>query len=307
MGLSMNGTGVLIVSDHGGVARSWNDGLSAAGADVRIVRDGAAAIQHHDLLRPDIILIDQVLPGALNGFDTCRSLRSRSDAVIVVVAPEVEAFDEIVALAVGADHFFAADEPDKLVIARLQSLVRRARGLVRVPVGVGVGADAAAATSRCTGGTECSSGSSTTRSAARFTGRSSGRTLTHASARSPDMSSNGQLATWTGPPLVREGADGAAERIVAGDLEIDPVSREVWVAGVPVTLTRIEFDLLTTLAEQPRRVFTREQLMERAWGDAFDGSHVLDTHLSRLRCKVTGAGGERVAHAVRGVGYRLRG
>jgi DNA-binding response OmpR family regulator len=119
--------------------------------------------------------------------------------------------------------------------------------------------------------------------------------------------SNGELATWSGSPLTEQGRDGVAERLVVDDLEVDPISREVWVAGSPVMLTRIEFDLLVTLAEQPRRVFTREQLMQRAWGDAFDGSHVLDTHLSRLRCKVTAAGGRRVAHAVRGVGYRLRG
>jgi DNA-binding response OmpR family regulator len=102
------------------------------------------------------------------------------------------------------------------------------------------------------------------------------------------------------------GVPAADERIVEGDLEIDLVAHEVRVAGATTELTRIEFDLLVTLARQPRRVFTREQLMASAWDEPFDGSHVLDTHLSRLRGKITGAGGERVAHAVRGVGYRLR-
>jgi DNA-binding response OmpR family regulator len=102
------------------------------------------------------------------------------------------------------------------------------------------------------------------------------------------------------------GPDEPEDRLVDGDLEIDLLARTVRVAGQPVDLTRIEFDLLVTLAHNPRRVVTRDQLMESAWDSTFDGSHVLDTHLSRLRCKIAGLGGERVAHAVRGVGFRLR-
>lgn len=94
--------------------------------------------------------------------------------------------------------------------------------------------------------------------------------------------------------------------LVDGDIVIDPVAREVRVAGVATQFTRIEFDLLVTLAGSPRTVFTHEQLLNAAWGSSVDGSHVLDSHLSRLRRKVHDAGGSRVAHAVRGVGYRLR-
>jgi DNA-binding response OmpR family regulator len=307
----MDGVGILLVSAEGGVVRSWNGALSDTGADVRIVNDGAAALQHLDLLTPDVILIDLDLPGTLSGLDSCRAIRSHSDAIVVLVASEMETFDEILALAVGADHFFAAGESERLVIARLESLVRRARGLLRVPTGVAAGLATASSaspstplsTSTCTAGTDCSR----SRSFGRLVGRSAVRGSVQSYPRMNAADRGGQLTTWTGPPIVRDGRDGSVERIVVDDLEIDVDAREVWVAGTPVTLTKIEFDLLVTLAEQPRRVFTREQLMERAWGDPFDGSHVLDTHLSRLRCKVKGAGGERVAHALRGVGYRLRG
>jgi len=295
----MNGISVLLVSGEHGAARSWDGAVRDAGAEVRLVLDGSGALQHLDLLKPDVILIDLDLPGALSGFDTCRSVRSHSDAVVVLVATEAEAFDEVVALAVGADHFFSADEPGKVVVARLQSLVRRARGLVRVPAGVGGDRGGPI----CPGGRDCPPG----RSQGRLAGRIASRPPAFASAVSSPVAHNGHPGAWAGGPSGADGSTGAADRIVAGDLEIDLEAREVLVNGAPVVLTRIEFDLLATLAEQPRRVFTREQLMERAWGDAFDGSHVLDTHLSRLRCKVTSAGGERVGHAVRGVGYRLRG
>ena len=91
-----------------------------------------------------------------------------------------------------------------------------------------------------------------------------------------------------------------------GDLAIDLDAREVAVNGEPTELTRTEFDLLVALARSPRRVLTREQLLEEVWGDWFGSDHVLDVHLSRLRAKVLAAGGERIGHAVRGVGFRLR-
>ncbi|NHB86121.1 winged helix-turn-helix transcriptional regulator [Tessaracoccus sp. HDW20] len=75
--------------------------------------------------------------------------------------------------------------------------------------------------------------------------------------------------------------------------------------GETVDLTRIQFDLLASLAEQPRRVLTREQLVERVWGGWFGTDHHLDVHLSRLRQRINQAGGPRVAHAVRGVGFRF--
>ncbi|MGO1488738.1 MAG: winged helix-turn-helix domain-containing protein, partial [Arachnia sp.] len=72
-----------------------------------------------------------------------------------------------------------------------------------------------------------------------------------------------------------------------------------------VDLTRIQFDLLAALAENPTRVLTREQLVERVWGDWYGNDHHLDVHLSRLRQRITASEGPRVAHAVRGVGFRF--
>ena len=94
--------------------------------------------------------------------------------------------------------------------------------------------------------------------------------------------------------------------LASDDLVIDLDGRTVSVAGTAVALTKIQFDLLAALAENPGRVLTREQLVERVWGDWFGDDHHLDVHLSRLRAKITGAGGPRVAHALRGVGFRLR-
>jgi len=105
----------------------------------------------------------------------------------------------------------------------------------------------------------------------------------------------------------RSVADGDGPRTLElDDLAIDLDAREVHVNGAPTELTRTEYDLLVALARNPRRVLTREQLLEEVWGDWFGSDHVLDVHLSRLRAKVLAAGGQRIGHAVRGVGFRLR-
>jgi DNA-binding response OmpR family regulator len=87
-----------------------------------------------------------------------------------------------------------------------------------------------------------------------------------------------------------------------GDLRVDPASREVSVRGKPVTLTRIEFDLLDVLSTDPKAVVSRVRLLERVWGPNWYGDdHIVDVHISNLRRKI----GSRFVRTVRGVGFRL--
>ncbi|MET8754523.1 winged helix-turn-helix domain-containing protein [Streptomyces sp. NPDC004667] len=89
----------------------------------------------------------------------------------------------------------------------------------------------------------------------------------------------------------------------AGDVEVDPAGRTVMVAGAEVRLTRREFDVLAFLAVRPDEVHSREEIMDRIWGDAFLGaSRSLDVHVAGIRAK-TGRSG--LVRTVRGYGYRL--
>ena len=92
-----------------------------------------------------------------------------------------------------------------------------------------------------------------------------------------------------------------------GDLEIDAPAREVRVAGRTVELTKIEFDLLSVMADSPRVAFTRGQLLERVWGSGWFGDdHVVDVHVSKLRQKLgDDPRSPRFVRTVRGVGYRV--
>jgi DNA-binding response OmpR family regulator len=93
-----------------------------------------------------------------------------------------------------------------------------------------------------------------------------------------------------------------------GDLVLDPATHEVTVGGKPLELTTKEFELLQLLMRHPRRVFTRDMLLERLWGpDYFGSSRTVDMHISRLREKLgDDPANPRYIATVRGVGYRLR-
>ena len=92
-----------------------------------------------------------------------------------------------------------------------------------------------------------------------------------------------------------------------GRLVIDTEAREVYVDGVEVELTRLEFDLLETLSARPRVVFTRAKLLEGVWGpDWLGDDHVVDVHISSLRRKIgDDPQAPRFIRTIRGVGYRI--
>jgi DNA-binding response OmpR family regulator len=94
-------------------------------------------------------------------------------------------------------------------------------------------------------------------------------------------------------------------RLRVGDLELDPVSREVLLRGRRIDLSQKEFALLRALAVEPTRVLTKEELLRDVWGYRSLGTtRTLDSHACRLRHKL-GADGDRFVVNVWGVGYRL--
>jgi len=103
-------------------------------------------------------------------------------------------------------------------------------------------------------------------------------------------------------------AQGAAptERLVFDDLEMDEEAHEVSRAGHPVDLTPTEFALLRYFLLNPRRVLSKEQILDHVWHYDFGGdASIVETYMSYVRKKVE-ADGPRLLHTVRGVGYVLR-
>lgn len=113
-----------------------------------------------------------------------------------------------------------------------------------------------------------------------------------------------------GAPVLFDGddvLDAAAPVMRCGELSLDPESREVWLEGRRVDLTRTEFDLLAVFMSRPRRVWERDTLARLVWQTDWAGDdHVIDVHVANLRTKLGRAGrANRWIKTVRGVGYRL--
>jgi DNA-binding response OmpR family regulator len=96
-----------------------------------------------------------------------------------------------------------------------------------------------------------------------------------------------------------------SEEVRSGELVIDEATYSARIRGVALDLTFKEFELLKFLAQHPRRVFTRSQLLQEVWGyDYFGGTRTVDVHVRRLRAKL-GTENERLIGTVRNVGYKF--
>jgi DNA-binding response OmpR family regulator len=116
--------------------------------------------------------------------------------------------------------------------------------------------------------------------------------------------------------LVAAGLEALARRAGAqetrvvrvGSLTVDRDARIAQVENRALKLTRLEFDLLATLASDPRKTFTRVELTRKVWDydpQAAGPSRTVDSHAHRLRQKLEQAGAEQMVQTVRGVGWRL--
>jgi two-component system, OmpR family, response regulator len=107
--------------------------------------------------------------------------------------------------------------------------------------------------------------------------------------------------------LVRNG-DVAEEPLVHGELTVDLAKRSVELRGESVRLTYVEFEILSSLARSPGRVFSRSMLLERLWGDSsYRDPRTIDVHIRHLREKLErDPAAPELIFTVRGVGYHFR-
>ena len=99
----------------------------------------------------------------------------------------------------------------------------------------------------------------------------------------------------------------APSEIAFGDLKLLPRDFRCWIGEDEVDLRPKEFSLLATLASEPGRLFTREELAEKVWGYTYLGdTRTIDTHVKNIRRKVEDASAYTYVETIRGVGYRFR-
>ena len=107
--------------------------------------------------------------------------------------------------------------------------------------------------------------------------------------------------------LTRRGTPPRPTVLAAGDLRLDPASRQAWRGDVELPLTAREFSLLETFMRRPGEVLSRFDLLEHVWDDSYENrSNVIEVYIGYLRDKLDRPFGRRSLETVRGVGYRLR-
>jgi DNA-binding response OmpR family regulator len=111
----------------------------------------------------------------------------------------------------------------------------------------------------------------------------------------------------SGSPLGVPVPRGVAPPFQKGDICVDFEGREVLREGLPVPLTRTEFDILSALAARPQKVLTRRDILDEVWDKAWVGDeHVIDVHVAHIRQKLQeDPGNRRYIVTIRGVGYRM--
>jgi two-component system, OmpR family, response regulator RegX3 len=115
---------VLLVEDEESFIDALRIGLDREGFDVVVATDGAQAIEEFEASRPDLILLDLMLP-KLSGIDVCRALRERSEVPIIVVSAKSEEIDTVLLLEMGADDFVTKPYRLRELVARMRAVQRR--------------------------------------------------------------------------------------------------------------------------------------------------------------------------------------
>ena len=222
---------ILVAEDDVKQARLIRIYLEREGNEVVVVGDGRSAIERARSSRPDLIVLDVMMP-YVDGLDVCRILRAESSRVpILLLTARTTEEDMLLGLDLGADDYLTKPYSPRELAARVRALLRRAK--------------------------------------------------------------------------TAEAVETSVLRVDA--LEVDTARFEVRVGGVPVALTGKEFAVLTVLAREPGRVFTRAQIIDRVF--PFDRNvmeRTVDAHVMNLRRKLErGAGGGSCVETVYGRGYRL--
>jgi two-component system, OmpR family, response regulator RegX3 len=116
---------VLVVEDEESFVEALTVGLGREGFRVQVARDGVAALDLFDAAKPDVVLLDVMLPG-MSGIDVCRQLRKRSSVPIIMVTAKGSEIDTVVGLEVGADDYVTKPYRIRELVARMRAVMRRA-------------------------------------------------------------------------------------------------------------------------------------------------------------------------------------
>lgn len=219
----------LVVDDEPSLSELMSMGLRMTGWSVQVAADGPAAVKAARDFRPDVLVLDVMIPG-FDGVEVLKRVRQFLPEVPALFLTAKDAIeDRIVGLAAGGDDYVTKPFSMEEVMLRLHRLVQRS--------GVAAQDDA---------------------------------------------------------------------ELVVGDLVLNTDTREVTRNGEDIQLTATQFELLRYLMENPKRVISKSQILDRVWQYDFGGqANIVELYISYLRKKID-ANRTPMIHTVRGAGYVIK-
>lgn len=115
---------ILIVDDDNNIAELISLYLTKECFETLIVNDGESALSSFETFRPNLILLDLMLPG-IDGYQVCREIRSKSGTPIIMLSAKGEVFDKVLGLELGADDYMEKPFDSKELVARVKAVLRR--------------------------------------------------------------------------------------------------------------------------------------------------------------------------------------
>ena len=221
---------ILVIEDEASIRDMLRFALERVDFLVSVAADAPSARLRIAESRPDLILLDWMMPG-MSGVDYARELKSAPqtrDIPVIMVTARAEEEDKIRGLNIGCDDYVSKPFSFPELIARIQAVLRRSM------------------------------------------------------------------------------PGGEEERLAVAGLQVDAASQRVTAKGEPVRLGPTEYRLLHFFISHPERVYTREQVLDRVWGqNVYVEERTVDVHIRRLRKALEPFGYDGMIQTVRGTGYRF--
>ncbi len=220
---------ILVVDDERKIIAVLKGYLEQAGFRVLTAGDGQMALTTFRHAKPDLVILDLMLPG-IDGLEVCRALRRESSVPIIMLTARAEEADRLIGLELGADDYVVKPFSPREVVLRVRAILRRVEGEIA-----------------------------------------------------------------------------ASEVLQAGGIILDLAAHQATVAGRPVELTPMEFELLAVLVRSPGRTFARAQLLQQIQDSPLEGfDRTVDVHIRNIRAKIEpDPKNPRYIHTVYGIGYKL--
>jgi len=219
---------ILLVEDEKKIRDMLSKHLRQEGLGVALAADGLEALQIWQDIKPDLIVLDLMLPG-LSGWEVLKRIRQKNNTPIIVLTARADEVDKLLGLELGADDYITKPFSPRELALRIKAVLRRSRP-------------------------------------------------------------NEQVTN-----------------VSISNLSINPERLEALIGDTLLALTPTEFKILLLLAENPGQVFSRLHILERVFGDIYEGyERTIDTHISNLRHKIEATGKSEISiKTVYGIGYKL--